>query len=211
MRNHIRFIVYLVLAFQLSLAVAGSFEDFFIYIRNDNATALADLLKRGFDVNTRDERGQSGLVLALQEQSPKAIRLLLAQPGIDIEAVNKAGESALMMAALKGDQASVALLLDRGALVDRPGWTPLHYAATGPEPALVRLFIDRGARVDAASPNGSMPLMMAAQYGAEDSVDLLLQHGADRERTNDKGLRAIDFAKLAGRDYLLKRLTPGTR
>ena len=172
--RYAKYLGYLVLALWFSVASAGSFEDFFTYIRNDNVTALGDLLNRGFDVNTHDERGQSGLVLGLQEQSPKAVRLLLAQPGIDIEAVNKAGESALMMAALKGDQATAALLLDRGARVDRPGWTPLHYAATGPEPALVRLFIERGARIDAVSPNGRTPLMMAAQYGPEDSVDLLL-------------------------------------
>ena len=111
-----------------------------------------------------------------------------------------------MMAALKGDLAAAQLLLDRGAKVSQPGWSALHYAATGPEPKLVQLLLDRGAEVNAASPNGTTPLMMAAQYGSEDSVSLLLARGADVNRRNQKDLRAVDFARLSGREQLVRKL-----
>ena len=187
-------------------ATAGSYEDFFVAIRNDNAGNLASLLERGFDPNTRDPKGQPGLTIAVLERSSKAAKLLLDRAGIDINALNQAGESPLMMAALKGDLAGARLLLDRGAKVNQPGWSPLHYAATGPEPKLVQLLIDRGAEIDAASPNETTPLMMAAQYGSEDSVNLLLARGADLGRRNQKGLRVLDFAKLSGRESLVRRL-----
>jgi hypothetical protein len=68
------------------------------------------------------------------------------------------------------------------------------------------LLLDRGAPIDAKSPNGSTPLMMAARYGAEASVDLLLARGADAKRRNDLNLDAADFARQGGRDFLVERL-----
>ena len=204
--SYLKKVLYLILAIGISSAIAGSFEDFFIAIRNDNTGVLGALLKRGFDPNTADEYGQPALTMAIKESSPKAAKLLLEQPGVQIDALNQAGESALMMAALKGDMAGAKMLLERGAKVNKSGWSPLHYAATGPEPDLVRLLLERGAEVDAVSPNGSTPLMMAAQYGSEDSVKLLLQRGADPSRRNQRDLRASDFAKLAGRDNLAAQL-----
>jgi len=199
-------IVYALVAFAVFSADAGSYEDFFVAIKNDNASNLAGLLERGFDPNTRDPKGQPGLNIALLERSAKTAKLLLAQPGIDVNLLNNAGESPLMMAALKGDMSAAQLLLERGAKVNQPGWSALHYASTGPDAALVKLLLDRGAELNAGSPNGTTPLMMAAQYGSEDSVSLLLARGADVNRRNEKDLRAVDFARMAGRESLVRKL-----
>lgn len=204
--NHFKKIVYLVVAIAFSPAHGGSYEDFFIAIKNDNVSNLAGLLERGFDPNTRDPKGQPGLTMALLENSPKTTKLLLDRPGVDIDALNNAGESPLMMAALKGNLAGAQRLLERGAKVNQTGWAALHYAAAGPEPKLVQLLMDRGADLDAASPNETTPLMMAAQYGSEESVGLLLARGADVKRKNQKGLGAVDFARLSGREPLVKKL-----
>lgn len=204
--NHLKKVAFALAVTAVFSAHAGSYEDFFIFIKNDNSSNLASLLERGFDVNTRDPKGQPGLTIALQEGSSKTVKTLVDRSGIDINALNNAGESPLMMAALKGDMAAAQLLLDRGAKVNQPGWSALHYAATGPEPKLVQLLIDRGADLNATSPNETTPLMMAAQYGSENSVDLLLARGADVNRKNQVGLRAVDFAKLSGREPLVKKL-----
>jgi ankyrin repeat protein len=192
-------------------ARAGSFDDFFIAVRNDNASTINELLGRGFDPNTRNEKGQPGLVIAMQEHSLKAARALLAQPATEVDALNQAGESALMMAALKGDLDGMQLLLTRGAKVNQPGWSALHYAATGPEIKAVQLLLEKGAEIDATSPNGSTPLMMAAQYGSEDSVKLLLARGADLKRRNQLNLSAVDFAQRAGRESLAKQMEQPAR
>jgi ankyrin repeat protein len=71
---------------------------------------------------------------------------------------------------------------------------------------VVELLLARGAAVDAVSPNGSTPLMLAARYGSEESVNLLLARGADAARRNERQLRAADFARLAGREALAVRL-----
>ena len=206
MRINFKYIVYLVVLIACSVCRSGSFDDFFIAIKNDRGDEVTSLLKRGFDVNTRDASGQPGLTVAMRERSLKAAKALLAVPALDVNALNAARESALMLAALKGEVTGARMLLDRGAQIQLPGWSPIHYAATGPEVKLVELFLDRGADVNALAPNGSTPLMMAAQYGTEEGVKVLLDRGADGSRRNQLDLRAADFARMAGRDSLARKL-----
>lgn len=201
--------LYLVLAIGFSSVKAGAYEDFFKAVNFDDDSAAQGLLARGFDPNSRDEKGQVALYLALREGSFKVAERLLAHPDLRQDLLNASGESALMMAALKGHLPWVKRLLARNARIEglEPlAWTALHYAATGPEPQAVQALLARGALVNARSPNGTTPLMMAARYGAEPSVALLLQQGADARLKNDAALTAADFANLAGREALSKRL-----
>jgi ankyrin repeat protein len=48
--------------------------------------------------------------------------------------------------------------------------------------------------------------MMAARYGNEASVDLLLARGADPRARNDRSMNAAEFARSAGREALAARL-----
>lgn len=185
---------------------AGAYEDFFRAVVLDNAHGVGQLLARGFDANARDEKGQPALLLAMREGSFKVAELLMQQPGIDVNALNFTRENALMMAALQGHVAWVRKLLDTGAQLEKPSYTPLHYAATGPESAAVQVLLDRGAQIDARATNGNTPLMMAARYGSEASVTLLLERGADIHLRNDRDQTAVDFARTAGRDLLAKLL-----
>ena len=195
-------------------AQAGSFDDFFTAIRRDDGAAITALLRRGFDPNTRDANGQIGLVLALQLGSLQAAPPLLAARNLDVQAKNRAGETALMMAALKGHTAAVQALLARDADVNQTGWTPLHYAASGPQAgqaAIIALLLEHHAYIDAASPNGTTPLMMAAQYGAAESVQRLLDEGADPSLKNQLGLTAVDFALRAQRKDLAEKIVAAIR
>ncbi len=199
-------LVCLVFAIGSGAALAGSYEDFFVAIQRDDRGGVTALLKRGFDPNSRDPKGQVGLFVALQKESLSAAEALLESPALDVNALNEKGESALMMAALRGRLDWCERLLKRGATVNQPGWSPLHYAATGPEPRTVALLMERGANVEAEAPNRNTPLMMAARYGSAASVDLLLAKGADVKRSNQAGLTAADFARLGGREALGQQL-----
>lgn len=211
MRHYFKSICYLVVAIVSSSAFAGVYEDFFQAVNRDDGNTVAMLVKRGFDPNSRDPEGQTAMHLALRDQSPQVAQALWSSPGLDVDAVNASGETPLMMAALRGELEWARRLLERGAKVHRAGWSPLHYAATGNEPRIVALLLDRGAPIDARSPNGTTPLMMAARYGAEAGVDLLLARGADKQLRNDLDLDARAFAKLARREYLDARLQAPAR
>src|SRR5882762_8303366 len=204
--NDFKYVIYLISAIGASSANGASYDDFFRAVNVDDVSTVQALIQRGFDANSRDDKGQTGLFLALKGGSFKAADALLKAPGIDVNALNEAGESALMIAAIRGEADWSQRLLDRGAQVDKKGWSPLHYAASGPQTSVVKLLLDRGAPIDAGSPNGSTALMMAAQYGSEASVDLLLSRGADAKIKNDRGLTAADFARLAKRETLAAKL-----
>ena len=210
-RNYFRYIVYLIVIFTVSLSHAGAYEDFFLAINRDDGDTVRALVHRGLYPNSRSPEGQTALHLALRDQLPRVAEALWASPALEVDAVNGSSETPLMMAALRGDLAWAQRLVGRGARIHRDGWSPLHYAATGNEPRIVALLLDRGAPINAPSPNRSTPLMMAARYGAEANVDLLLARGADRRLRNDRDLDAGAFAKLAGRDVLSQRLDAAPR
>jgi ankyrin repeat protein len=148
--------------------------------------------------------------LALQLDSIKVANYLVAHADTEVRDVNAAGENALMIAALRGQIQMVDAILERYVPVNQPGWTPLHYAATHNGVAaalLVQRFLDRHAYIDAESPNGTTPLMMAARYGTEESVRVLLNADADASLKNQMGLTALDFAQLGARPGNVKLLT----
>ena len=199
MRIYLKFIAYLVLAAWFSIANAGSYDDFFTAIKQDDGRAIEALLKRGFDPNTVDAAGNAGLFLALKDGALKAADVLVASPRTKVEWRSPKDESPLMMAALRGHLELAKKLIARDADVNKTGWTPLHYAATGGHLEMIQLLLDESAYIDAESPNKTTPLMMAAQYGSTAAVKLLLEAGADPTLRNQLKLTAVDFALRSNR------------
>ena len=214
MINYFKKLPYLLAFICFSTAHAGSFEDFFSAIQRDDARALTALLQRGFDPNTRDAKGQPGLLLAVREPAPNALRVLLNAKNIQVEARNSQDESPLMMAAIRGQLDNARQLIDKDADVNKPGWAPLHYAVSssqGDALGVAKLLLDNSAYVDAASPNGTTPLMMAAMYGSPEAVKLLLEESADPTLKNQLGLTAIDFARRANRNDVAELIATAIR
>jgi ankyrin repeat protein len=199
MRGYFKKALYLAVTIGVSAVMAGSYDDFFIAIKQDDPKAIGGLLSRGFDPNTPGPQQLDGLYLALRDGSLKAAQSLIDWPKTNVESRSPQDESPLMMAALKGHRGLVKKLIERGADVNKTGWTPLHYAATGGHPAIIELLLEHHAYIDAESPNGTTPLMMAAQYGTPAAVKLLLESGADASLRNQLGLSAVDFANRANR------------
>lgn len=194
-----KYVFYLIVLISYSFCHAGSYDDFFAAIKRDDTHTVIGLLNRGFDANTLNPAGEHGLLLAIREPSLEVATVLINWPKTKVETRNRQDESPLMLAAINGLTEICQQLISKGADVNKPGWTPLHYAATHGHLAVMNLLLENYAYIDAASPNGSTPLMMAASYGTPMAVKLLLEAGADPMLKNDLGLSAIDFAQRANR------------
>ena len=94
--------------------------------------------------------------------------------------------SPLIVAAMNDRAEVAALLLDRGAEIDRQvGWyqtTALHHAVSSESTTTVRLLLDRGADVTIRSRNHHLPTALVKNWPATVSrrqiLDLLVAHGA---------------------------------
>ncbi|OIN93113.1 MAG: hypothetical protein AUJ20_05215 [Comamonadaceae bacterium CG1_02_60_18] len=190
---------YLIVFAYFSLSNAGSYDDFFVALQQDDPKAVGQLLERGFDPNTPDPAGQHGLLVALRAKAYRAAEMLAAARQTKVETRTSADESPLMLAALAGEAGLCRVLIERDADVNKPGWTALHYAATNGHLTVMQLLLDHDAYIDAESPNATTPLMMAAGYGTPSAVKLLLEAGADPTLKNMQGLSAFDFAQRANR------------
>ena len=171
--------------------------DFAKAAKFDDVSTVIALLAKGVSPNTVDTRGNPMLLLAIKDKSTKVTELLINDKRTDVDLSNKYGETPLMMASIDGDLPVVkTLVLQKKAMVNHIGWTPLHYACTKGNLEVAQFLIANGAMVDGLSPGNTTALMMAVQSGNEQLVKLLLDKGADLQLRNANGLSAIDIADI---------------
>jgi ankyrin repeat protein len=199
MSKYIKYVLQLIVLIGFSIVHAGSYDDFFSAIARNDSDVVTELVTHGLDPNTLNAKGAHPLNLAVRAGSFKVIDALLATPGIDVNVLTEQGESPLMLAALAGNTDVCQKLIDKGADINKPGWTALHYAATSGNVAIIKMLLEHHAYIDTQSPNGSTPLMMAAKYGTADAVRALLDGGADPMVKNSLDLTALDFADANNR------------
>ncbi len=192
-------------------ATADQIASFFRAVQTDDAQTVSRMVGKVIAPDQINPvGGEPALVLAAREGSMRVLETLLATPGIHVDTTAMNGNTALMMAAYKRNMPAVQALLEKGAAVNRAGWTPLHYAAAAGDDDVTRLLLAHGAKVDAVSPAASgayTPLMMAAREGHDRTALLLIGHGADTKLTNGEGLTAAQIAQRAGKDHVASAIS----
>jgi ankyrin repeat protein len=91
---------------------------------------------------------------------PRLLALVHKRASGKVDPRNKALETPLHQACLRGEPEMVRWLLDVGASIDAQkdtGETPLHLAARRGSLALIRLLLDRGANPQLAAADGRVP------------------------------------------------------
>ncbi len=153
---------------------------------------LKALLKTRVDINaqTLKERS-SALHLAAQGNQTDAVKLLLEQPNLSLNLVNKEGRTPLQSALEKGAAPTSALLIAASAdvnVADPQGVTPLITAARQNFIDVLESLLKAGAKADCMSNDGQTPLAFAAQNGAIRAVKAILsaaeQQGVTLDLTN---------------------------
>ena len=106
--------------------------------------------------------------------------------------------TAIANAARAGDVAAIRRLAAQGAdpdaIAGQNGWTPLLHAIHTHQNESIVALLDAGADVNRADEKGITQLMMAAGYGYDDTVQLLLKRKADASIKRPNGETALDWA-----------------
>lgn len=187
-------------------AQAANSKDYWVYLANDNVAAVKELLASGFDPNTRSPNQQSGLIQATRDGAWQVFDVLLASPKINVNAANQYNETPLMYVALIGDLPRVKALVAKGAKVNKEGWTPLHYAAVKARSAVAKFLLENGALPNELTPEGDTALILAVRADSVETVQVLINGGADPSFSNLKAQDAIDVARSRGKEDLAKAL-----
>jgi uncharacterized protein len=144
-------------------------------------------------LNAADTR----LADAAQAQDNASLHSLLKQKA-DVNAPQPDGTTALHWAVREDDLDTADLLIRAGANVkaaNRFGATPLSLAATNGNAAMIEKLLKAGEDANAVvSETGDTVLMLAARTGKPDAVAMLLNHGADVNKTNATGQTALMWA-----------------
>ncbi len=169
-----------------------------------NAQIIERLLKAGADVNAGRPGGETPLMTAANQGNPEILRLLLAR-GANPNAMEESrGQTALMWAATRNNTAAVKVLIEAGSKLD------LH--ASGPK---FRQFakdagcvsvdtVECGSNKFAQDPQYGGKLrpridqytavMFAARNGANDTLRMLLEAGANPNEKSEDGMTAVVVA-----------------
>ena len=140
--------------------------------------------------------------------SNEVVKALLAN-GADVNAKDKYGATALMVASEKSYLEVVKALLAKGADVnakDNNGVTALMVASGNGHTEVVNLLLANGADVNAKDNDGLTALRMASQFGHSEVVKVLLAKGADINAKANDGVTALMVAAQNGHSEVVKSL-----
>ena len=171
--------------------------------------------ERGADVRLTGRSGISPVAAAAYGGHDAIVEMLLAH-GADEHVPDETGKPPIIYAAGAGQLDVVKRLLARNVDVNAryPNeLTLLMWAAGADEKVgqdevvrLVTYLLDAGAHIDDRDARGRTALMIAAEGGRPDVVNLLLARGADPSLHDNAGKRAADLTVMTSlRERLLTR------
>ncbi|KDR22440.1 Ankyrin repeat and FYVE domain-containing protein 1, partial [Zootermopsis nevadensis] len=175
-------------------------------------TVVQTLVEHGAAINSRDAEGKTPLHVAIQNQHPAIITLLLCHPGIHLSIRDKSGLTPFATALTYRNNKAAQAILDKlptaAEQYDNKGRNFLHMAIQNKDMEsvlfLLSIHVDVNSRVQDASQ--TPPLHLAAASGSEMLVRSLLLAGARADDRDAHRRTALHVATAAGHAAVVSAL-----
>ncbi len=178
--------------------------------RLNDATLIERLLALGADPNGPDPENGAlplGILLCHPEPDMAALDALL-DASADVNGYDRRPIRPLRYAIANNTTPDIVrTLIEHGAGTTRgeSGWGPIHEAAWAGKIDMIELLIRNGAPVDEFTADGATPVVVAAENGQTDAVQVLLDAGADPDAT-ESGWTALMAAARKNHVDIVQRL-----
>ena len=152
-------------------------------------------LKKGADVNIREQNGRLALHNAAKANHVNCVELFI-QSGADVNARDNMAKTPLFAAAENGRYQCIEKLVQLGADVnsqDEENCTALFVVVKKGFHTCLKLMIQSGADVNIRGNRDRTALMEAGVEKDHKSIHILIDSGADVNCTTDTGLTALMF------------------
>ncbi|HEV2601498.1 MAG TPA: ankyrin repeat domain-containing protein [Candidatus Babeliales bacterium] len=171
---------------------------FFYAVKKGRFHVAHMLLEAGANKEARDKYDHTILMSAVSWANIETIKYLVLDAKVDINAGDKDGKTALMVAARDGMAGFVRLFLENGADIearDHSGQTVLMEAAQWGRLNVVKILMQAGMDKEARDKDGRTVLLYSVgSAGKVDVVQFLLQAGANKQVRDTYGRTALMFA-----------------
>jgi uncharacterized protein len=177
---------------------------------NAHTDVMHALLEKGAklsEVGSEALLGAAGSTVGVPDQGRSDTVTFLCGLGVDVNAKDNEGWTALLLAADRDRASVVQTLVDRGADVNAKcdctgylsgGWTALMIAAREGQDDIARILVAKHADVNVKNNLGRTALVTAAYEGRADVVRTLLDNGADVNAKDIHGRTSLMEAALGG-------------
>ena len=168
---------------------------------------VQQLLWARCDSELRDASGNTALSRAAEAGQVEAARTLLLRANVDAE--NLAGQTPLLIAAMRGLFTMMCLLLRNGAdkdFADVDGLTPLMASSSRGDLRGVTYLLEACAQVNKMTSKGRTALYMAAEAGHFEALRCLLAARAEPDVRDKHGCTALFLAAQIGRSDVVGAL-----
>ncbi|CAF3537035.1 unnamed protein product [Fusarium graminearum] len=165
------------------------------------------LIKAGANIDGKNREGIP-LVHAARLNQACAVKILI-ESGAQIDRIDEYGDTALCLAASKGNKTIIDLLCNHHANIEHKGWmksTPLTFAVKGGHADAVEILLDRGAKIEVGSSSLPHPLEVSASGGFEPIIDILLKKGVNVRMAGQTGRTPLLHAVMEGKWHVTETL-----
>ena len=183
---------------------------------NRDEKSVKVLLGRGADSSAKDHHQKSPLMIV--SASEESDMLAISEQLLEAGAKDEDGMTPFLLAAASGTPTMVEFMIEKGADIsvrDENRRTALHIAVSrnvtddhqlDNQKKIILVLIRSHVDIEAMTRCDETALRVAIRHGSQQSVELLLAHGADPDREDEWRFSPLFFAVRENHDGIVKLL-----